>query len=279
MYKDQMVVRDLGHLRLRLKNKSRGTVGPPAPPLSNQARQEAAQMRKEQAFTLIELLIVMAILTILAGILFTVFAGAKEKARQTHCMNNLKQLGAAILLYKADYDGGWPPAVFKIYPHYVTSRELFVCPDDGIPKSWRKKAEEAGLVYTSYGACPGDNLGNLSGDFLRRLLTSPSASCEALARATLKYRYSNKLPVLQCSCHLLPGVNCQEHDYTQRLIDAKVHSVLIYLWQDGRISVQPATGLHSINSSLGIPLHKWWQMEQELADQLARERGCGNNDE
>ena len=64
--------------------------------------------RKHTAFTLIELLVVIAIIAILAAILFPVFAQAREKARQTSCLSNLKQLGLAFEMYKQDYDGQYP---------------------------------------------------------------------------------------------------------------------------------------------------------------------------
>src|SRR5436190_17434902 len=60
--------------------------------------------RRREGFTLIELLVVIAIIAILAAILFPVFARAREAARKTSCISNLKQLGLAANMYKQDYD-------------------------------------------------------------------------------------------------------------------------------------------------------------------------------
>ncbi|NUQ00916.1 MAG: DUF1559 domain-containing protein [Armatimonadetes bacterium] len=67
-------------------------------------------MRERRAFTLIELLVVIAIIAILAAILFPVFAKAREKARQSSCQSNVKQLGIAFTQYVQDYDEMFPGA-------------------------------------------------------------------------------------------------------------------------------------------------------------------------
>ncbi|MBM3473426.1 MAG: DUF1559 domain-containing protein [Armatimonadetes bacterium] len=96
-------------------------------------------MRKS-GFTLIELLVVIAIIAILAAILFPVFARAREKARQTSCLSNLKQVTLATLMYAQDYDElgpdygwynitgvGWATWMEMTNP-YVKNSQLFICP-------------------------------------------------------------------------------------------------------------------------------------------------------
>jgi prepilin-type N-terminal cleavage/methylation domain-containing protein/prepilin-type processing-associated H-X9-DG protein len=94
--------------------------------------------RTSSAFTLIELLVVIAIIAILAAILFPVFAKAREKARQTSCLSNEKQLGLGFLQYYQDYDEQFPASAAhtlgqtwggKIYA-YVKSTGVYKCPDD-----------------------------------------------------------------------------------------------------------------------------------------------------
>ncbi len=64
--------------------------------------------KKQHGFTLIELLVVIAIIAILAAILFPVFARAREKARETSCLSNNKEIGLAMLMYVQDYDETYP---------------------------------------------------------------------------------------------------------------------------------------------------------------------------
>ncbi|MDR3710923.1 MAG: DUF1559 domain-containing protein [Capsulimonadaceae bacterium] len=94
---------------------------------------------RKQGFTLIKLLVVIAIIAILAAILFPVFAQAREKARTATCASNLKQIGLGMMQYTGDYDECLPIGTFsgssgmgwasQIYP-YVKSNGVFTCPDD-----------------------------------------------------------------------------------------------------------------------------------------------------
>ena len=100
------------------------------------------------AFTLIELLVVIAIIAILAAILFPVFARARENARRSACMSNLKQIGLAAAQYTQDYDENILPirsyatcpatgscgyfawSSDKIIQPYLKSRQVLICPSN-----------------------------------------------------------------------------------------------------------------------------------------------------
>lgn len=109
------------------------------------------------AFSLVELLTVIAVLAVLAGLLFPVFATARGKAREITCISNLRQIGLAIRMYAQDYDELYPwavdatdkytPVIWNAHPQwqvwipfmpmlqdvlepYMKSKELFHCPAD-----------------------------------------------------------------------------------------------------------------------------------------------------
>lgn len=92
----------------------------------------------KKAFTLIELLVVIAIIAILAAILFPVFAQAKEAAKQSACLSNMKQISVGLMMYESDADDTLPPSQTGtgvnieswpalVHP-YIKNEDIFVCP-------------------------------------------------------------------------------------------------------------------------------------------------------
>ena len=107
---------------------------------------------RRRGFTLIELLVVIAIIAILAAILFPVFAKAREKARQSSCLSNVKQLMLCVLEYAQDYDETLIPASqlrsgdwFLVLDPYVKNKQIWSCP------SCKNLAAATYNQYLSYG--------------------------------------------------------------------------------------------------------------------------------
>jgi len=133
-------------------------------------------MRRElkiAGFTLIELLVVIAIIAILAAILFPVFAQARESARLTKCVSNMRQIGLALLSYASDHDDGLPlrreyrlhglnppcrnwylPNPCFTWKHmvhpYIKNADVFICPTNPAARV----LDEASADPSDDGVCP-----------------------------------------------------------------------------------------------------------------------------
>jgi prepilin-type N-terminal cleavage/methylation domain-containing protein/prepilin-type processing-associated H-X9-DG protein len=129
---------------------------------------------RRYGFTLIELLVVIAIISLLAAILFPVFAQAREKARQTSCASNERQIGLAMLQYVQDFDEAMPQSYYgstgdsdltanykwmdAVYP-YVKNEQVFDCPSDAQSPPYHYRTGEDFGSYGLNGAygSPGDS--------------------------------------------------------------------------------------------------------------------------
>ena len=91
---------------------------------------------RQSAFTLIEVLVVIAICALLVAILFPVIMNTREKARGVACLSNYHQIAAGVQMYASDYDSSTPPdggsfsGIIKDCEPYIKESSVFTCPDD-----------------------------------------------------------------------------------------------------------------------------------------------------
>lgn len=83
----------------------------------------------KRAFTLVEILIVIAVIAILAALIFPVFGSVRDKSKQAVCLSNLSQIGKAVALYASDYDDRLPWAVSSTHKKaFASGQDVFMEP-------------------------------------------------------------------------------------------------------------------------------------------------------
>lgn len=129
--------------------------------LFNAWRPVSTRNARLSAFTLIEILVVIAIIAILAAILFPVFGRARENARRTSCLSNLKQIGLGFMQYTQDYDENGPLTTMTAgamtplsswttgAQPYLKSVQLFRCPSDASTRWSAPVAPPSDPPYTT----------------------------------------------------------------------------------------------------------------------------------
>ncbi len=87
-------------------------------------------MTRNNSFTLVELLVVIGIIAVLAAMLMPALTKAQRAARQTECVNQMKQISVAYEMYRNDNRNNFPCWSSNLYPEYIETKKIFHCPMD-----------------------------------------------------------------------------------------------------------------------------------------------------
>jgi len=121
----------------------------------------------KRGFTLVELIVVLAVLALLTALLFPAFAQVRERARETTCLSNLHQIGMAIQMYRQDYGGGEPVAVptraqlglpaepSDLLSYLKGGKQVFLCADESLPPGIFQTPVDRSGMPISYMWCLG----------------------------------------------------------------------------------------------------------------------------
>jgi prepilin-type N-terminal cleavage/methylation domain-containing protein/prepilin-type processing-associated H-X9-DG protein len=168
-------------------------------------RSSVFQRQFRRGFTLIELLVVIAIIAILAAILFPVFAKAREKARQSSCLNNQRQIAVGILMYAQDHDELLPDSS-NVWVELNIDRNILMCPTKG------KKVANAYLYSDVLSSKPLGELANPAGQFMtvdgqHAATTTPDVTYDNICYGNndIDARHSNKAVATFADGHVAIG--------------------------------------------------------------------------
>lgn len=146
----------------------------------------------KKAFTLIELLVVIAIIATLAAVLFPVLAKARERARRTQCISNMRQIGNAISMYCSDYNEKFPwawrgnkdglrPMLQEVMGSYVSAEAIWKCPGDK-GETFRDSPDSYGNDFASFYELEGSSYDYPGRGFARRWTLAPFRGAKAIGQ-------------------------------------------------------------------------------------------------
>ena len=229
------------------------------------------RLRAKQGFTLIELLVVIAIIAILAAILFPVFARAREKARQSACLNNQRQIVTALQIYAQDNDEFYP-AESNVWPSLTLSPKVLVCPT--YTKALNGYVYNSGLSGTAVGAIVRPDLMIATGDGIHAPTATPSVTYGNVAYSLTDYdfRHQNMIIASYVDGHV--GLTNQ----------ISTGGPALWLRADGQVTVsnQKVTSWKSYGSANitmngdGTPLIDFTTMNGYTSIQMSSRSGWGN---
>lgn len=232
---------------------------------------EYRMIRSRKGFTLIELLVVIAIIAILAAILFPVFAKAREKARQSSCQSNLKQIGLGFMQYTQDWDGSYPTSRAEDPNDYlgytwsnklavggyingsgtnaVKSFSVFHCPSD--PTPIQRDPNDPNYQYGLYQCSYGYNWYYIGSNMDGKHYSHPTANEGDIAKP------SETILILDCDRSLTDKTGFYEIGFDTRFNGNYVPSVRHnggqnILWADGHVKFNKCLDETTVGRYSGI---------------------------
>lgn len=236
----------------------------------NSNRHDHCHRLKNAGFTLIELLVVIAIIAILAAILFPAFARARENARRTSCLSNLKQTGLGTMMYVQDYDETFPlyattvawldypftPFQGLIHP-YTKNYQIFSCPSSSSTGS---------ILNGHYGI----NINLFSATGMKLSSVSSTATTYMSMDAGNFYYYPNYAMTASADWSYIPGIGDAGGDCSA--LDSAAASIRSFVKQD----CQSGRHFGGVNIAFADGHAKWLKANTVVAQarKCAEPYGC-----